>query len=395
MPLPILALALTAFALGTAEFVPNGLLPLISSDLDISVARAGLVTTTFALGAMLGGPVVAAATLKVPRRPLVLVLTAVFLVANALTSLTHSLAVIGVLRALAGAMLGGFLGTAITMSTGLVAAQRRATAIAVVFTGLTASNVVAVPIGNILGRAIGWQAAFWVISALAALGLVAMALVVPRARPGEQEHGDSGLGVLRNGRLWVSFLAIALGYGGLFVAFTYIAPFLTDVSGIASGSVTWVLLLFGVGLIGGNVLGGHLADRSITAAVLLFLIVLIVGLVALWALGPVATAVMVLLVVVGAAGFGMVPPLQSYVLQVAGTASAVVSALAAASFNAGVAVGSGVGGAFLEQVAAYRLLPLVGAAMTVLGLAIFLLTRRSHAPAPTPETPEEALVSLP
>jgi DHA1 family inner membrane transport protein len=179
----------------------------------------------------------------------------------------------------------------------------------------------------------------------------------------------------------VSFLAIALGYGGLFVAFTYIAPFLTDVSGIASGSVTWVLLLFGVGLIGGNVLGGRLADRSITAAVVLFLVVLALGLVALWALGPVAAAVLVLLVVVGAAGFGMVPPLQSYVLQVAGTASAVVSALAAAAFNAGVAVGSGVGGAFLERLPDYRLLPLVGAAMTALGLVVFLLTRRGGDPA--------------
>jgi DHA1 family inner membrane transport protein len=375
-------LALTAFALGTAELVPNGLLPLIGQGLGVSVSQAGWVTTSFALGAMIGGPVVAAATLRLPRKPLVLALTVVFLAANAGTALSHTLIVVGICRGVAGAMLGGFLGTAITVATGLVAPNRRATAIAVVFTGFTISNVIGVPIGNLAGRAHGWQSAFWIVSGLAALGLLAMAVVLPNREPAGDETG--GLGVLRNGPLWYAFLAIALGYGGLFVAYTYITPFLTDVTGVAQSSVTWILLLFGAGLIAGNTLGGRFADRSIVGTVLVILTVLVAGLVALWALGSVAYAVLVLLIFLGAAGFGMVPPLQSYVIHVAGTASAVVSALAAAAFNAGVAFGSGLGGAVLDIRPDYTILPVLGAAITTLGVGAFLLAyAKSRAPQAT------------
>ncbi|MEB3371952.1 MFS transporter [Saccharopolyspora mangrovi] len=384
MPIPIVALALTAFALGTAELVPNGLLPLISSDLGISVSLAGWVTTSFALGAVIGGPIVAAATLRLPRKTLVIGLTLVFLVANAVTASGGSLLVVALSRALAGAMLGGFLGTAITIARGLVAPSKQATAIAVVFTGFTTSNVIAVPLGNLAGRAAGWSAAFWLVSALAAVGVVAMWLVLPSAPGGAAE--DRGFGVLRNGRLWTLFLAISLGYGGLFVVHTYIAPFLISVTGVSQGAVTWLLLLFGVGLIVGNSLGGRYADRSVTRTVVVILSGLVVSLLALWALGSLLPAVIVLLVLLGGTGFGMVPPLQSYVLQVAGTASALVSALAAAAFNFGVAFGSAVGGTVLARTLDYPVLAVVGAAMTALGLVAFLATRPG-ARAGTPEVP--------
>ncbi|MFJ9180048.1 MFS transporter [Streptomyces sp. NPDC102360] len=375
MPVPILALALTAFALGTAELLPNGLLPLISDDLGVSVSQAGWVTTSFALGAMIGGPLVAAATLRLPRKPLVSGLALVFLVANAATALAGSLLLVSVFRALAGAMLGGFLGVAITLAGGMVAPNRRAMAIAVVFTGFTVSNVIGVPIGNVVGRAAGWESAFWVVSGLAAAGALALWLLLP-GTPTGGGHEDRGFAVLRSGTLWVSFLAIALGYGGLFVVYTYIAPYLTTVTGVSAGSVTWLLLLFGAGLIAGNALGGHYADRSVTRTVVVILAVLVAGLLALAVLGPVLPAVLVLLVLLGGAGFGMVPPLQSYVLQVAGAASALVSALAAASFNAGVALGSATGGLVLSHTTRYPVLALVGAATTLLGLLVFLLTRR-------------------
>ncbi|MEU7799333.1 MFS transporter [Micromonospora arborensis] len=379
MPLPIIALALTAFALGTAELVPNGLLPLISDDLGVSVSQAGWVTTSFALGAMIGGPLVAAATLRLPRKPLVTGLALVFLIANAITALSGSLLVVSASRALAGAMLGGFLGAAITIAGGLVAPTRRAMAIAVVFTGFTVSNVIGVPIGNIVGRAVGWQSAFWVVSALAAIGAVAMWLLLPSPPAGgDGADEDRGFAVLRSGALWAAFLAIALSYGGLFVAYTYIAPYLTTVTGVSADSLTWLLLLFGAGLIAGNALGGRYADRSVTRTVIVVLGILIVGLLALWALGSVLPAVLFLLVLLGGAGFGMVPPLQSYVLYLAGTASALVSALAAASFNGGVALGSAVGGLVLDRTPHYPVLAVVGALMTLLGLLVFLLTHRRH-----------------
>jgi MFS transporter, DHA1 family, inner membrane transport protein len=377
MPLPILALALTAFALGTAELVPNGLLPLISDDLGVSVSQAGWVTTSFALGAMIGGPLVAAVTLRLPRKPLVIVLALIFLIANAITALTGSLVVVSLSRALAGAMLGGFLGIAITIAGGMVAPTRRATAIAVVFTGFTVSNVIGVPIGNIVGRAAGWESAFWVVSGLAAMGALAMWLLLP-STPADGDGEDRGFTVLRSGALWVAFLAIALSYGGLFVVYTYIAPYLTSVTRVSAGSVTWLLLLFGAGLISGNVLGGRYADRSVTRTVIVILGILVVGLLALWALGSVLPAVLALLVLLGGAGFGMVPPLQSYVLHIAGTASALVSALAAASFNGGVALGSAVGGLALSHTSHYPVLALAGAFMTLLGLIVFLLTHHLH-----------------
>ena len=380
MPLPIIALALTAFALGTAELVPNGLLPIISDDLGIPVSLAGWVTTSFALGAMIGGPLVAAATLRLPRKPLVIGLALVFLVANAITAAAGSLLVVVLSRALAGAMLGGFLGVAITIAGGLVAPSRRATAIAVVFTGFTLSNVIGVPIGNVVGRAAGWESAFWVVSALAALGTVAMWLLLPGAATNSEDTSeDRGFTVLRSGALWAAFLAIALGYGGLFVVFTYIAPYLTTVTGVSSGSVTWLLLLFGVGLIAGNALGGRYADRAVTRTVVVILLLLTASLLALWALGSFLPAVLVLLVLLGGAGFGMVPPLQSYVLHIAGTASALVSALAAASFNSGVALGSAIGGAILDRTADYPALAVTGALTTLLGLGVFLLTHRHRA----------------
>ncbi len=379
MPIPILALALTAFALGTAELVPNGLLPLISGDLGVSVSMAGWVTTSFALGAVIGGPLVAAATLRLPRKPLVIGLALVFLLANTVTATTDSLVVVSVSRALAGAMLGGFLGTAITIARGLVAPSRQATAIAVVFTGFTVSNVIGVPIGNVVGRAVGWSAAFWVVSALAAVGALAMWLFLPGATSASGGGEESrGLDVVLNGRLWMAFLTIALGYGGLFVVYTYIAPYLTTVTGVSESSVTWLLLLFGVGLIAGNTLGGRYADRSMTRTTIVILGGLVVSLLGLWMLGSFLPAVLILLVLLGGTGFGMVPPLQSYVLHLAGTASALVSALAAASFNLGVALGSGVGGAVLSWTPDYPLLAVVGAGMTLLGLLGFLATRRRH-----------------
>lgn len=379
MRLPVFTLALTAFALGTAELMPNGLLPEIADDLELSVGQAGWVATSFALGAMLGGPLLAAATLRAPRRGLVVTLALGFAAANAVTALTTNLPLVMGSRAVAGALLGGFLGTAVTIARSLVPPDRGASAIAVVFTGFTVSNVIAVPIGNFLGRSFGWQGAFWLVTVLAVLGGLAMARALPRST-GEPATG--GVTVLATPRLWVGFAAIALSYGGLFVLFTYIAPFLTDTTGFGAGAVPWLLLLFGVGLVGGNIAGGHFADRALRASVVVILTALVAGLLATGALAGSGWAVALLLVVLGAAGFGMVPPLQSYVLHVAGTPSPLVSSLAAASFNGGVAFGSALGGVVAESTLGYDALPVAGAIVTALGLLLFVASstgRRARA----------------
>jgi MFS transporter, DHA1 family, inner membrane transport protein len=195
---------------------------------------------------------------------------------------------------------------------------------------------------------------------------------------GEGHSEDLGFGMLRNGRLWVHFVAMALGYGGVFALYTYIAPFLTDVAGFASGSVAWILLLFGIGVIAGNLLGGRYADRSTAATTMVVLAVLAAALVAAWGFGTTQWIVLVLLVILGVGGFGIVPPMQSYAIHVSGASSTMVSALASAAFAAGIALGSAAGGAALDLDDDYRLLPVVGASMVVLALLTFAVNHRSH-----------------
>lgn len=370
MKLPIYALALTSFALGTAEFAPNGQLLSASQDLSVSVADSGLITTAFALGASVGGPLIAAATLRADHKRLALWLVGIFFAANIATALSPTLLLAVVSRSLAGAMLGAFLGVAITIASNLVAPERRSAAIATVFLGFTVANVLGVVAGNLAGDAWGWRSVFWLVSALSVIALAGMWLALPQG----SETGSAGgtARALGTGRLWVAFLAIALGYGGLFVMFTYIAPILHDAS-VPAHLVVWFLLIFGVGLVVGNHFAGRFADISIPATTLAALVLLIAALAAFGLFAGNLPAVVLLLVLLGAAGFGLVPPLQSFVLEIARANSPVVSALAAAAFNAGVALGSAIGGSLVRGGTAYGQLAPVGALVSLAGLAVFVL----------------------
>jgi len=372
-PLPIYALALTSFALGTAEFAPNGQLLSASGELGVSVADAGLITTSFALGATIGGPLLAAATLRVPHKRLVLALASVFFLSNIVTAIAPTLALAVGSRAIAGAMLGAFLGVAVTIASDLVPLARRGGAIALVFLGFTVANVLGVVAGNLAGGVWGWRSVFWLVSGLSVLAIVGLASVLPQQQPGPRATPSAGLAALRTGRLWLTYAAIALGYGGLFVMFTYIAPILEERTGVAPAAVVWILLIFGVGLVIGTFFAGRAADRSIRATTISALALLIVALIAFWLLDTSLAAVIVLLFLVGGAGFGLVPPLQSFVLEIAKTTSPVISALAAAAFNAGVAVGSALGGELIRRGAGYDALPLAGAGLSALGLVVFVI----------------------
>jgi DHA1 family inner membrane transport protein len=388
-PLPIYALALTSFALGTAEFAPNGQLLSASRDLVVSVADAGLITTGFALGATIGGPIIAAATLRVPHKLLVLVLATVFLASNVVTALAPSLSLAVGSRAIAGAMLGAFLGVAVTIASDLVPVARRGGAIALVFLGFTVANVLGVVIGNLAGAVWGWRSVFWLVTVLSVVAVVGLAAALPRRSQQPPTSALAGLAALRNGRLWLTYLAIALGYGGLFVMFTFIAPLLEERTAVAPDNVVWLLLVFGVGLVVGTYVAGRGADRSIAITTITALAVLILSLAAFALLSDSLAAVIVLLLLVGGAGFGLVPPLQSLVLEIARVTSPLISALAAASFNAGVAIGSALGGEIIRRDAGFDALALAGAGLSALGLAVFLvvtaLQRRERAEEPTPE----------
>jgi len=376
--LPLHALALTSFAMGTAEFAPNGQLLSVSSGFDIPVADAGLITTGFALGATLGGPLIAASTLRMRHKPLSLGLVAVFLAANLLTALAPDLLTAVVSRAVAGAMLGAFMGVAVTIASDLVPEAQRGRAIALVFSGLTISNVLGVVAGNLAGNAWGWRSVFWFVSILSVVALVGLIVALPR----HHESGRAGTASVRSalvkGRLWLTYAAMALAYSGLFTMFTYIEPFLEDRTGVAPDAVVWLLLVFGIGVVLGTHFAGVLADRSILATTVGAMLVLMAALALLSVVGDNLTGTVALLLVLGAAGYGMVPPLQSFAVEVAGLTSPFVSALAAASFMAGVSLGSAVGGEILRRGGVYENLPLVGIGLTALGLLTFLIVTAAH-----------------
>ncbi|QTE31082.1 MFS transporter [Pengzhenrongella sicca] len=381
-PPPIYALALTSFAFGTAEFAPNGQLSSVADGFAVSVADAGLITTGFAIGGAIGGPLIAAAATRVPHKHLAIILVGVFLVANILTALSPSLVVAVIGRAVAGAALGAFMGIAITIASDLVSVAARGRAIALVFSGLTIANVLGVVIGNLAGNAWGWRSVFWFVVGLAVVSLIGLTAALPRTGACSAAAGSVGT-ALRTGRLWMTYGAMALAYAGLFTMFTYIEPILRERAGASAGSVVWLLLLFGVGLVVGTHYAGSFADRSIRNTTAVVMILLVTTLVAFSFLDTHLLAVIVLLPLLGAAGFGMVPPLQSFAVEVAQVTSPFISALASASFLAGVSLGSAVGGEILRQGGDYHTLPLVGAGLTVVGLLVFLRSDTLHKRAAT------------
>lgn len=387
MPFAIYILSFAALALGTSEFVPNGLLPQTSADLDVSVAAAGWLTTTFALGVVVGGPVIVAATMRVPRKTLVTGILLVFTLASAISALGPNLPVVAIGRAISGAMLGGFLGAATLVSVKLVPQNRQAGAIALVFTGFTISNVIGVPIGTLVGQVSSWRAAYWLVVVLGLLSVLAVATAMPALSSDAPTRLRDDLRAFRRPVIWLGLGASALGYGGLFVSYTYITPMLTDLTGLPGSSITWVLLLFGVGLIVGNRLGGWFADRDIVATSATLMVILIVALVALGVLGHLTIPTLALLVILGGAGFGLVPPLQTYVIQLTGGASAMVASANPSAFSLGIAIGSWLGGLTLDAGLGQRAPSFVGAVMTLAGLALFAVVVRLAARERRTDTP--------
>lgn len=338
------ALALCAFGIGLTEFVVVGLLGSLSQDLDVSVPTAGLLITGYAASVAIGAPILTAAGTRLPRKTMLIVLMSLFVGGNVLSAVAPGFGLLMAGRIIAALCHGTFMGIGPVMAASLVAPQRRSRAIALMMTGLTLSNVVGVPFGTALGQQLGWRSAFWAIVAIGAAGLAAITVFVP-ARPGDTGGGlRRELAVFRGPQVWLVLAITVLGWGAVYAAITFLEPILTQVAGFPAGAVPWLLLLFGVGLTGGNLLGGKLADRALlptlygtilaaTAALAVF---------ALTADQPVWAAIMVF--VVGAAGFAMVPVLQTRVMDAAAGAPSLASSAGASAFNVGIALSSWLGG---------------------------------------------------
>ncbi|HSU23288.1 MFS transporter [Comamonadaceae bacterium OTU4NAUVB1] len=385
MPIALLALTAGAFGIGTTEFVIMGLLLQVSADLHVSVATAGLLISGYALGVAVGAPLLTIGTRALPRKTVLLALMAIFTLGNVACALAPDYATLMAARIVTSLAHGTFFGVGSVVATGLVAPERRASAIAVMFTGLTAATVLGVPAGAWLGLHFGWRAAFWAVAVVGATALAVLAAFVPRERAGTAPGPLAAeLAVLARPQVWLGLGMTVFGFAGVLAVFTFVQPLLTRVTGMSAAAVSPAMLLFGVGLAAGNLLGGRLADRAPMPAVLgtLLALALVLGSMDLWI--HLSVPAMVFLVVLGVAAFATVAPLQVRVLdQAAGAGQNLASSLNIAAFNLGNALGAWVGGLVIERGPGLRALGLAGAVLTLAGLGLALwsraLTRRGAA----------------
>ncbi|MGW8351592.1 MFS transporter [Streptomyces wedmorensis] len=389
MPLALIALAVGAFGIGTTEFVIMGLLPEIATDYGVTIPTAGLLVTGYALGVVIGAPVLTVLGNKVSRKRMLMVLMGLFVLGNVVSALAPSFGVMLAGRVVASLAHGSFFGIGSVVAAGLVAPDKKAGAIATMFTGLTIANIVGVPLGTFIGQAVGWRTTFAVVAALGVVGLLGIARLVPAMPRPEGARLRGELTAFRNPQVLLAMAMTVLGFGGVFAAITYIAPMMTEVTGYSEGAVTWLLVLFGVGMFLGNLLGGRYADRALMP----LLYATLGGLAVVLALFPVLAhdkilaAVAILLV--GALGFATVPPLQKRVLDQAHGAPTLASAVNIGAFNLGNALAAWLGGLVIAAGFGYTSPNWVGAALAAaaLGLAFWsaALERRTPA-APTADT---------
>lgn len=387
MPVALIALTIAAYAIGTTEFVIVGLLPTVASDLNITLPLAGLIVSVYALGVTFGAPILTALTGRLERKPLLLGLMALFIAGNMVAASAASYEILMVGRVLSAFAHGVFFSVGATIAADLVPENKRASAIAMMFMGLTVAIVTGVPLGTWIGQNFGWRATFWAVSAIGLVALVGIAALLPRALPkAEPASLMDQLRVLGSGRLLIVYGMTALGYGGTFVAFTYLTPILQDITGFSADSVSYILVLYGIAIAIGNIVGGRISNadpvRALTVLFVLQAIVLV--LFSFSAVSPLFT--LITLAALGFLQFANVPGLQLYVVQLAKEhrpgAVDVASALNIAAFNLGIALGAWLGGMVVESQLGLISTPWVGAILVAgaLGLTVLsgVLDRRTE-----------------
>jgi len=341
----LVALGIGAFGIGLTEFVIMGLLPEVAGSVDVSIPRAGLLISGYALAVTIGGPLLTLLTAKMARRNVLLALMAIFTLGNLLCAIAPSFGSLLAGRIVTGFAHGTFFGVGALVAQSLVPPERKASAIALMFTGLTLATVLGLPLGTWLGQGFGWRSTFWAVASIGVVAIAAIAVALPedREKPEPMSLGDlRGMFAPAPAR---ALMMTVLGYAGVFLVFTYIAPILTDLAGFPASRVSALLVLFGTGLVLGNILGGKLADRWPRASIPLTLFTLAATLLAMWLGMSNRVFASALIFVFGAAAFATVAPLQSFILrQVRGTGQALASTLNISAFNLGNALGAWAGG---------------------------------------------------
>ncbi|MEU3372642.1 MFS transporter [Streptomyces sp. NPDC006660] len=387
MPLALLALAIGAFGIGTTEFVIMGLLPEVAGTFDVSIPTAGYLVSGYAVGVMLGAPLMTVLGTRISRKRMLMLLMGFFIVGNVLSAVAPAFGLMLAGRLVASLAHGAFFGIGSVVAADLVAPEKKAGAIAMMFTGLTVANVVGVPAGTLIGQQAGWRATFFVVAALGVLGLLGVAKLVPDMPKAEGVRLRHEIAAFRNVQVLLAMAMTVLGFGGVFAAITYITPMMTGVAGYADTSVTWLLVLFGLGMVAGNLIGGRFADRALMPMLFVSLsgLAVVLALFTVAAHDKLASAVMVFLI--GALGFATVPPLQKRVLDQAAGAPTLASAVNIGAFNLGNALSAWLGGIVIAAGFGYTAPNWVGAALAasavVLAVASSVLERRTNATART------------
>lgn len=376
-PLPLLALALASFGIGTTEFIIMGLLPELARDLSVTVPQAGLLVSGYAFGVAFGAPLVALATSHMPRKAALVSLMAVFVVGNLGCALAPSYALLMVARVVTSFAHGAFFGIGSVVARDLVPSRRKAQAVAIMFSGLTLANVLGVPFGTALGQAMGWRFPFVVVAAIGVAAAGAIALALPSSLPGSSGRIAVEFATLRKPRVLAPMVISVLSSVSLFSVFTYIAPLLEHVSGLSPHAVTYALLLFGVGITIGNLVGGRLADWRLLPTVVGAFVGIALVLALFTITSHIAGPAMATLFAWGALSFALASPLQIWVVEAATDAPNLAATLNQGAFNFGNATGAWAGGAALAAGVPYAQLPWLGAAVAVLALGVTVLVRGS------------------
>lgn len=375
MPVAVYLIGLAIFAQGTSELMLAGLLPELAADLDVSIPHTGLLISAFAVGMLVGAPVLAVLTLRAPRRTALLTFLAVFALTHVAGALTPGYTVLLVTRVVGAFVYAGFWAVAAVTVVGLVPVTARARAMSVVTGGLTVATIVGLPAGTLVGQHLGWRAAFWAVAVMSVLAMAGIQRTVPAGRPDPANlpRLDTELRLMVNPRLWLSYATTALVTAAILVVFSYLAPLLTDVTGLPPQAVPAVLALYGVGALIGVVLGGRSADATPfrTLAVGITGLVVLSGVLAVQAGTPVVAVAAVFLL--GGCGFGVNPALNARVFSLAEEAPTLATAVNFSAFNVGITVGPWLGSVALEAGAGYAALGWIGVLLALAALATVVL----------------------
>lgn len=379
----LLSLSVGAFAVGTNEFVIMGLLPNVAGNVGVSIPTAGGLISAYALGVVIGAPLLTVAAARLPRKAALLLFMSWFVAGNVLSALAPDYGLLFAARVFAGLPHGAFFGAGALTAASLADRSRRARAIARMFLGLTIANIVGVPAATLVGQHLGWRSAFWIVAGIGVLTVVALLLAVPN-----DDHRPAG-GRLRaefaafgNPQIWLSLAICVFGFAGVFASFSYVTPMMVDLAGFPPAAVTFLLALFGCGMTVGNVIGGRLTDRDHGRTLVFGLVALAAVLVAFVAAthSPVAAAIMLFLL--GVAGFVVAAPLQVRIMSQAPHAPTLASAGLQSAFNTANSLGAYLGGVVIAAGLGYAAPNWVGAALAVVGLGFAavatLLARRQR-----------------